>query len=408
MSARNPRNRFVALILAALVIALVAAPGAAGQDRPAPSTEPSAPQVAGWVFTPMLIYSESWDNNVLFHNQGDTTTGDFMTVLNPRGSLNYSGRHTQFSGSYDGAFLLYRTLSPLDSYDQHASVSLQEQVTRHLTLFATDTGGITPTTAAIQFYGVPFLRIGSRIDEARSGIQLAVSNRTSLMVAYTAEWVGFDQTAAFGNQFLAGGRSQGLASTFKHRLNSRVALIGDYNIQHGTVHNQFGNFNVQNSTAGVEYLLSDVTAVSVEAGVSRLGVSGFGPARTGPAWRAGLTRQLHKAALELSYNRTFVPAFGFGGTMQNEEGTALIRLPLGRRVTARSSLAWRRNQPLTIGEPKLVSWWLESAIGYGLTPWLRVEGTYNGAKQTVAAPGGTLTFAQYGFQFVLSQPVRIQ
>jgi hypothetical protein len=409
MPARNPVDRFLLAALAALTIVLYAGDRAAGQERTtSASPEASAPHVAGWLFTPMLVYSGGWDDNVLLHDQGDTTTGDFITVVNPRGALDYAGRHTQFAAHYDGAFLLYRTLNTLNSYDQRASLSVENQVTRHITIFAADNAAITPTTAAVEFFGVPFLRTGSRINQARGGVQIALAKRTSITASYTAEWVGFDDNATFGNEFLRGGQSQGVTGSIRHHLGSRLALIGDYNVQHGTVANRAGGFDVQNSEAGIEYRLSDVTKVTAAAGFARLGVSSFGPARTGPALRAGVTRQLRKAALDLGYSRSFVPSYGFGGTMQNEEATARVQLPLGRRTMAQSSLAWRSNEPLTPGDLKLVSWWFDGAIGYSLTPWLRIEGFYNGANQKIDRPGGILNRNHVGFQFVLSQPVRIQ
>ena len=409
MSTRARRYRFGMPGAALLAIVLCAGDRAVAQDQPTTVSTDAAPShLGGWLFTPTLVYSGGWDDNVLLHDRGDSTTGDFLTVINPRGVLDYNGRHLQFSGNYNGAFLLYRTLHALNSYDQNAGLALQGQVSRHLAVFVTDTAAIIPTTASVEFYGVPFLRTGSRINETRGGVQLAFTKATSISAAYTADWVGFDNNATFGNQYLRGGHSQGGTASIRHQLTSHLAFIGDYNIQHGTVSGLTGGFDVQNTEAGVEYRLSNVTQVSVAAGVARLGVNSFGPARTGPAWRAALTRQLRKAGLDLTYGRSFVPSYGFGGTTQNEEATARIRLPLGRRVMTQSSVAWRRNEPLTTGDLKLVSWWFDSAIGYSLTPWLRVEGFYNGVNQTIDRPGGTLDRNHIGFQFVLSQPVRIQ
>jgi hypothetical protein len=112
--------------------------------------------------------------------------------------------------------------------------------------------------------------------------------------------------------------------------------------------------------------------------------------------------------LELAYGRSFVPSYGFGGTQQNEEVTARIHGPLGRRLYAQTSLAWRRNEPLTVGELKLVSWWFEGALGFNVRPWMRVEGFYNGVRQTIDRPGGLLNRNRIGVQLVAAQPVRMQ
>ena len=85
MSIRNRPTWFGALGVAVLAVVLSGGDRVAAQDQtPAASTD-STPRLAGWLFTPTLIYSGGWDDNVLLHGQGDATTGDFLTVVNPRG-----------------------------------------------------------------------------------------------------------------------------------------------------------------------------------------------------------------------------------------------------------------------------------------------------------------------------------
>src|SRR5207245_4187722 len=136
----------------------------------------------------------------------------------------------------------------------------------------------------------------------------------------------------------------------------------NYDLQHAIV-TTGATFDVQNADVGVEHRLSDLTRVFGSFGFSRLGVSEQGPARTGPAWRAGFSHQFEAASVDGSDSRSFVPAFGFGGTYQNEEFGAHVRAPIARRVYATGSLAWRRNEPLTIGALKLKSFWLEGTVG---------------------------------------------
>ena len=145
-----------------------------------------------------------------------------------------------------------------------------------------------------------------------------------------------------------------------------------------------------------------------EAGLSRLGVTQFAGVRTGPAWRVGLARQFRTAGVDLLYNRSFVPSYGFGGTTQNEEATARLRLPLGRRLYSASALSWRRNDPLTPDELPLRSFWVEGTLGYVATPWVRLELFYAGTRQTIDRPGGTLDRNRIGFQVTTAKPVRVQ
>jgi hypothetical protein len=143
------------------------------------------------------------------------------------------------------------------------------------------------------------------------------------------------------------------------------------------------------------------------AGLARLSANERELARTGPAYRAGVTGQLGRATVGLSYSRSLVPAFSFGGTTENREVTAHAYVPLARRVTAQSSIAWRRNDPIRPGDLSLQSWWAEATLGYALQPWLRVEGFYGSTHQTIDRPGGILDRNRIGIQFVTAKPMRI-
>ncbi len=407
----NPSTRgrgAIALIAMALVVCHAAAAFAQGHSSGTAVSTDTPPHAAGWVFTPGLVYSGSYDDNVLLHGEGDSTEGDFLTVLNPKGALGYTGRHTEFDLNYDGAFLLYRSLNSLNSFDQHGALSGQWQATKRVTFFVRDAAALTPTTDAVEFVGVPFLRTGSKINDLRGGVTTILDKRTVVTGAATIDWVAFDDKGVFGSQFLRGGRSLGGSASVRRQLSARISALGDYDLQHGVVNGFPDAFDVQNASIGAEYRLTELTRISGAVGVSHLSVSTFGPARTGPAYRAALTRDFRKAGLDLSYSRSFVPSYGFGGTTQNEDATARARLPLSRRMTAQTAVSWRRNEPLTQGDLRLKSWWIEGAIGYGLTPWMRVEGFYNGARQTIDRPGGVLNRNHIGFQIVMEQPMRIQ
>jgi len=141
-----------ALLAVLATVTAVAAPHVAAQEgrfgsagAPAESPGPGG----GWTITPSLLYSANWDDNVLLKQRVDEPRGDFLNVLNPRVDAGFGGRRGEFSGSYDGAFLLYRDLNTLNSYDQHGSVSGTRQLSKHVRLFVTDTLAVTPTTEFI-------------------------------------------------------------------------------------------------------------------------------------------------------------------------------------------------------------------------------------------------------------------
>ena len=101
---------------------------------------------AGWSVTPSLLYSRTWDDNVLLRGPGDETIKDYINVLNPRGELTYHGRLTDFSARYDGAFVMYRQADTLNSFDQHGGVSVRRRLSKRNTLLFSASAQQSPTT----------------------------------------------------------------------------------------------------------------------------------------------------------------------------------------------------------------------------------------------------------------------
>ncbi len=399
--------RAFALVLALLAATLWPAAAAAQESNFVPVASANMQAPAGWSLTPSMTYGVNRDDNVLIRGKGDATTADVLNVINPRGSLDLNGRRGQLSVTYDGAFVLYRDLNALNSYDQHASFFGRRLLSPHVAVFVRNTAASVPTTELSQFIAVPFVRTGSRLDDLRTGVEAAFTKRTSMVVSYDFQWVQFDHRQP-GSEALRGGHSHGATLTLKHHLSERFALTSDYDIQHATIGGGEQAFDVQNAWAGGDYKLSDLAHVFAEGGVSRLGVTQLSGVRTGPAWRVGLARQFRAAGIDLLYSRSFVPSYGFGGTMQNEEATARFRVPVSRRVYSTSALSWRRNDPLTPGEVPLRSYWVEGTLGYAATPWVRLEMFYAGTRQTIDRPGGTLDRNRIGFQVTTAKPVRVQ
>lgn len=401
-------NRFHALFAALLTAAVIGPRAVSAQESnlvPAATANAQAP--AGWSLTPSLTYGSSWDDNVLVRGNGDDKVPDLLNVINPRLAADLNGRRGQLSASYDGAFVLYRDRSALDSYDQHMSFFGRRLLSPHLAVFARNNAAAVPTTELSQFIATPFIRTGSRLDDLRTGIEAAFTKRTSIVASYDFQWVKFDQGAA-GSAALLGGHSHGATLSFSHRLTERASATAAAELQHATIGSGGQTFDVQNYRAGGDYKLSAQTHVFAEAGISRLGVTRLSAARTGPAVRVGLARQFRAAGFDLLYSRSFVPSYGFGGTMQNEEASARFRLPLSRRLYSTSALSWRRNDPLTDGELPLRSYWLEGTLGYAMTPWIHLEMFYAGTRQTIDRPGGTLDRNRIGFQLTTVKPVRVQ
>ena len=405
MTTMQRASRVLVSAVAGLLIGAGSA-AAQGSNFVAPATaDPQA--AAGWSLTPSIGYSGAWDDNVLVRGNGDLPAEDFVSMINPRGALNFNGRRSQLSGSYDGTFELYRELSTLNSYDQRASLFAQRLLSPHVALFGRSSLAKVPTTELSTFVGVPFLRTGSRLIDGRGGIDVAFTKRTSAVVSYNLEWVEFDHSVP-GSENLQGGHSQGASASLRHDVDARLTLTGDYNFIHANVVAVNQAFDIQNWWGGAEYKLSENSHISGAAGVSRLGVTELTEARVGPALRAGVVRNFRTAALSVQYSQSFVPAYGFGGTMQNQELSGRLQAPLARRVVASTGVAWRRNDPLTQIDPPLRSFWLEGSVGYAVTPLVRIEGFFAATRQTINRPGGETDRNRFGFQVITAKPMRIQ
>jgi hypothetical protein len=371
----------------------------------------------GWVVTPALLYQSAWDDNVLLRLNGDEAPGDYINLVNPHIDASYLGRHSHFSASYDANFALYRQLDTLNSYDQHASVSASRAVTPHITLFAQNTFASVPTTELFNLVAVPFIRAGTKVDSLRGGTDASLSKYTTVTATYSFDWVAFEQNTF--NPFLFGGHTHGANVGLKHALNPTTSLTANYSFHHSLVGEEavliaganpinHGTFNVQNGDVGFEKLLSPQTRVFGAFGFSRLDIAVVGLSQAGPAWRAGVTQHFKTAYVDASYIRSYVPAYGFGGTTQNEELRAQMMAPLARRLSVQSVVAWRRNEPVAIGALKLKSLWVEGSFGYALQPWVRLEAFYAGDHQVVEAPGGIASRNRIGLQIVTSKPLRVQ
>jgi len=391
-------------LLVAGVIALVA--GASIVAAQSLSDVNSAP-ASGWVLTPTMLFSTSHDDNVLARGTTDSPQGDVVNVLNPRAALDFRGRRTQFSGTYDGAMLLYRNLDTLNSYDQHGGALGSYRLSPHVSMFGASTVALSPTTDSLQLAGIPFVRTGSSLKELSGGVDTAFTKRTSMVAEAKFQWVHFDDARPL-DLILRGGHSQGGSVTLRHRLSARTTVTGDYSLDRALVADGQAEFRVQNSSAGFEHKLSDTFQVFAAGGVSHLGLTAFGPARTGASYRAGLTSQLRIVNVDVSYNRSFVPSFGFGGTMQNQDFTTQIRATPTRRTSVQSTFSWRRNDPLTVGELSLHTFWMQVSGGYAIQPWARVEGFYGALSNTINRPGGMVDRTRFGIQIVTAKPIRIR
>ena len=398
-----------AAITIALLAAIVLAPRlAAAQETNLMPTPEANPQAApGWSFTPGLAYSAAWDDNVLLRGRGDSAPSDFLNVVNPQGTLDYNGRRGQLAASYDGAFLLYRDLSSLNSYDQRGWMYGSRTLSRHVSLFVRNTAASVPTTELAQLVAIPFVRTGSRLDMLRGGVEVTLTKRTSFAGGYDFQWVDFDHSQP-GAESLFGGHSHGASFNMKHVMSARLTLTADYAVQHALVGAINETFDIQHVSGGVEYKVSNMTRVAAALGIARLASTEISRERTGPAWRLEFSRRVRRADVDLTFSRSIVPSYGFGGTMENGEATARLRFALARRLYTAGGVSRRQNDPLAEVDLPLRSLWIEANVGYALTPRVHLEGFYSGARQAIDRPGGLAVRNRIGFQIITATPMRIR
>ncbi len=362
----------------------------------------------GWSLTPGMVLSRSYDDNVLLRGPGDPKERDYINIINPRTDVTYSGPQADFAARYDGAFILYNQLTTLNSYDQHASITGKRKLSQHQSFFVNASAAAAPTTELLDISGVPYVRTGVFTDNIRAGLDNMISNRTTISVDARFEQAIFNNTDPSAG-LLLGGNSIGAGMSVRRRISERTTLTADLDEQHATLGSEHEQFDIQHAIGGIERQMSEHFRVFAGAGASRLGASAFGPAFVGPSWQLGFVEHYRTTIIDASYTRTFIPSFGFGGTTQNEEVIGRVHLPITRRLYTNDLVSYRREDPLVIDISHLRSVWMETAIGYVASPWLRIEGYFNGTRQTAGrVDDALLTHNQYGIQVITGKPVRVR
>jgi hypothetical protein len=390
-----------------LALAVAASPAAAGQQAYTPPEIAVTPP-PGWSLTPSMGVSRTWDDNVTLKEPGDNPVSDVINVVNPRADLNFTSSHGQLAAHYDGAFLLYRSSTTLNSYEQHGSLAAKRRLSSRTALFIDGSAAVAPTTQLLQLTAVPYVRAGSRTEDARVGVESVLSKRLSIVADVHAQEVHFDANAPFAN-LLQGGTSVGAGLLLRERLSEQTALTGDYDGLRASVGANHDNFFVQNTTVGLERQLTPRTTIAGAVGVARLDAPAFGPAQMGPIYRFGIARDLRASVVEVLLSRLFVPSWSSGGTTRNDEATVKLRLPLSRRLYTLSLVSWRQANPLVEVARPLRTVWIQATVGYTARSWVRIEGYYLGTKQTaVLVPDELLAHNQIGFQVIASKPVRLR
>lgn len=401
-----------ARLLSIALVAMALARGGSAQERIA-STQIDQTYGPGWTFTPTMGFAETYDDNVsLFAvDTADAQNNDYVQSIFPGADLHYRGRHTEFGGGYTGSFLNYHTFSTLDRWDQRGSLDLRRQESAHLKWFAHGSAALLPSTDLIDLGGIPYRHTGARTLDGRTGLDYAIDARNTITTAVSIQSVDFDRPEDV-NAIFRGGHMLEAVSGWRRRIDSRLSIGADYGFRRASVVGDVEQFNIHSVQAAVDYELNDLWAVSGGAGVVYLQSTNTTESQTGPAWSVAIDRHRAGRSFHVNYVRSYIPAFGFGGTIQNQQVGAGVRMPLfgSRYWYTDNSIVFRDDTPLVATDLQLP---LRSLLTYSVIGWqpqryVRIEGFYARTQQTSLRPGGLLYRNLVGIEIVTSKPVRMQ
>jgi hypothetical protein len=309
---------------------------------------------------------------------------------------------------YRGSFLLYQELTDLNAFDQRANADIRHRLTRNLTLFARNGISRSPSTDEIELPGILFRRQGVLLEDFRAGVDTRFGPRTSLMTAYTFQWVDFEQGSLPVETALSqGGVSHGAIATLQHALSHRLSIGADFDMRHALL-NDDRVFDTRNAMGTVDWRISERLVVSGGAGYSWLATDQEDQRQAAPAFRGDISGSGPRFGWNAGYRRAFLPSFGFGGTFQNEELYGNVLAPLGRRLDLSGGLSVRMNEPLVPTDRRLRSTWARASVSYLANRWMRIEGFYALALQDSQRPGGKVDRMRLGVQVVTSKRMRLR
>jgi hypothetical protein len=392
-------------IVAAVLACATPAFAQVSQDLP---SEFESWRLPGWSFTPGATFGLLFDSNVALAppDVNKKTAGDKVLAVEPLGQLEYYSARTSFSSGYRGLFRRYVDLTGLDDSEQRGFFTLQERLTRRVTLFATDNLAQAATTDQLQLNGVPFQRTGGRYNDFAGGVDSRLSRTVDLAARYESTWVDFDQRV---NTALMGGVVNGVNAELSRRLTERVSLGVENDLRFASLDQGTRQLMFEEVGGTFHYRLTDITTLDASGGFAHLLDRTHDVSRDGPYVKVGVMHRASRATFGATYNRSYVPSLVFGGTNQSQEATAYMQMPFSKnRWYLQESVAWRRTDPFISTELPLSSIWIHNLVGYGITRWFRIEGYYQFSGQDNRQVEGQITRHVAGVQFVVAQPVRIR
>ena len=405
-------RRFLKSIVVAAVpcVALAAVPAAAqveGEPRIAP----------GFVVMPSVAIGVVHDDNPVLGANIASPPSDGLTTVQPAVDLTYTANHAFLVGSYRGTFQRYGSLEAYDSYNQGGHAEYRQQFSRRISLSVRDNLTLSPTTDLVEVAGVPFMRTGTTQNTLTSALAVKAAKHLHMSVGYGFQWLQFNRPEAPDSPLLEGGTGHTVTIRADRALTSRLKVGGDYRLQFANIgeNQNIGetqsneSFTIQNSEGIVTLQLSPTMTMEAGAGISRLALPEGNGTHIGPAAHFTLRKQTEHAVFAISTSRSFVPAFGFGGSFANQEVLGTVRVPFARRRGyVDGSVTWSESEPALQREIAITALWVRTTVGYSVQRWLRLEGFYHGTFQDTPVAGGRIDRNRIGVQVVTGYPMRLR
>jgi hypothetical protein len=401
-------RRFLKSIVVAAGIVLNAMPVAVPAWAQEAETESRI--APGFVLTPSVAMGVLHDDNPVLAANNDSPPSDIVTTVRPAMDFTYMAKHAFLGAGYRGSLQRFSELDAYDSYDQGGYAEYRQQLSRRATFSVRDSFTLSPTTDLVEVAGVPFTRTGTTQNTLSSGLTLAAARHLQLTAGYDFQLLRFNRPDEPISALLQGGTAHSLTFGAHRALTSRIKFGGEYRLQRSVVGEQIERekFTIQNAEAIATFELAPTVTLTAGGGVSRLALPGEGGTHFGPAARFSLSKRTDYAVFSLSGTRSFVPAFGFGGSFQNQELSGAVHVPVARRAFIDASVSWRESEPVLQRELALSALWVKTTVGYSFPRWLRLEGFYNGAFQHTTVEGGRIGRNRVGVQAVTGHPMRLR
>jgi len=367
---------------------------------------------AGWVFTPTIAIGGLWDSNPTTRNEDNPRVPGPVLLVNPRSEIDFNGRRAKFSAGYSGTLERYQELTELTRYEQRGRLDARYQMTPRL-LFQTRTHlTVTPTTDQLELEGIPFVRVGSTMLTSAGGFAFEVSPRSSVKTEYLFQWVNFDRelNGVEDFRFLQGGHSHSPSVEYEYALSRRVKLGGIYIYRYMVIDAGEEVFGTHRAQGLAQVTVTPSTTIHAKGGIDYLERMDINQTKSGPSYGAGIAQRIRQASIDASYERAFMPSFGFGSLIASDTLRVGTTVPFDAgRAFAAGSFTYRRTDPLVSRDVlvQLDSYWTNATVGYFVARWLRMEGFLTMTRQFSSARGH-VERTRIGVQFVTSKPVRIQ